>query len=278
MSDSDLGASAAAPAAATRAPIIGITSYLEQARTGVWDVRASFLPQVYLNGVTDAGGIAVVLPPQPVTPEIAAGIVASLDGIILSGGADVDPARYGQEPHERTAPPRTDRDAFESELLQAAITAELPFLGICRGAQVLNVELGGTLTQHLPDIVGDNRYQLGDGKFNRIEVDVDPESRIGAVLGDDPRAGAHLYHHQAIDEVGAGLTVTSRTEDGIIESLELDSVPFGIAVQWHPEENPEDRRLFAGLVRAATEYRSARDTSTPRSAAADPAPERKDTP
>ena len=278
MSDSDLEASAAAPAAATRAPIIGITSYLEQARTGVWDVRASFLPQVYLNGVTDAGGIAVVLPPQPVTPEIAAGIVASLDGIILSGGADVDPARYGQEPHERTAPPRTDRDAFESELLQAAITAELPFLGICRGAQVLNVELGGTLTQHLPDIVGDNRYQLGDGKFNRIEVAVDPESRIGAVLGDDPLAGAHLYHHQAIDEVGAGLTVTSRTEDGVIESLELDSVPFGIAVQWHPEENPEDRRLFAGLVRAATEYRSTRDRSTPRPAAADPAPERKDTP
>ena len=273
LNDSELGASAA-----TRAPIIGITSYLEQARTGVWDVRASFLPQVYLNGVTDAGGIAVVLPPQPVSSEIAAGIIASLDGLILSGGADVDPARYGQEPHERTAPPRTDRDAFESELLQAAIAAELPFLGICRGAQVLNVELGGTLTQHLPDVVGDNRYQLGDGKFNRIEVDVDPESRIGAVLGDDPRAGAHLYHHQAIDEVGAGLTVTSRTEDGIIESLELDSVPFGIAVQWHPEENPEDRRLFAGLVRAAAEYRSARDTSTPRPAAADPAPERTDTP
>ena len=273
LNDSELGASAA-----TRAPIIGITSYLEQARTGVWDVRASFLPQVYLNGVTDAGGIAVVLPPQPVSSEIAAGIIASLDGLILSGGADVDPARYGQEPHERTAPPRTDRDAFESELLQAAIAAELPFLGICRGAQVLNVELGGTLTQHLPDVVGDNRYQLGDGKFNRIEVDVDPEGRIGAVLGDDPRAGAHLYHHQAIDEVGDGLTVTSRTEDGIIESLELDSVPFGIAVQWHPEENPEDRRLFEGLVRAAAEYRSARDTSTSRPAAADPAPERKDTP
>lgn len=250
-----------APGAPERAPVIGITSYLEQARTGVWDVRASFLPQVYLNGVTDAGGIALVLPPQPVTPEIAAGIVASLDGLILSGGADVDPARYGQEPHERTAPPRTDRDAFEAALLEAAIAAELPFLGICRGAQVLNVELGGTLTQHLPDLVGDDRYQLGEGRFNRIEVSVEPDSRIGAVLGDDPRAEADLYHHQAIDEVGAGLTVTSRTEDGIIESLELDSVPFGIAVQWHPEENAEDRRLFEGLVRAAVEYRGARDAS-----------------
>lgn len=241
-----------------RAPVIGITSYLEQARTGVWDVPASFLPQVYLNGVTDAGGIAVVLPPQPVTPGVAETIVASIDGLILSGGADIDPARYGQEPHARTGAPRTDRDAFEAALLEAAIAAELPFLGICRGAQVLNVERGGTLIQHLPDEVGDDRYQLGAGRFNRIEVEVEPGSRIGEVLGEDLRVGAHLYHHQAIGEVGAGLTVTSRTADGVIESLELDDVPFGIAVQWHPEENTEDRRLFAGLVDAARTHRDAR--------------------
>lgn len=241
-----------------RAPVIGITSYLEQARTGVWDVPASFLPQVYLNGVTDAGGIAVVLPPQPVQPGVAEAIVASIDGLILSGGADIDPARYGQEPHARTGAPRTDRDAFEAALLEAAIAAELPFLGICRGAQVLNVERGGTLIQHLPDEVGDDRYQLGAGRFNRIEVEVEPGSRIGEVLGEDLRVGAHLYHHQAIGEVGAGLTVTSRTADGVIESLELDDVPFGIAVQWHPEENTEDRRLFAGLVDAARTHRDAR--------------------
>lgn len=241
-----------------RAPVIGITSYLEQARTGVWDVPASFLPQVYLNGVTDAGGIAVVLPPQPVQPGVAEAIVASIDGLILSGGADIDPARYGQEPHARTGAPRTDRDAFEAALLEAAIAAELPFLGICRGAQVLNVERGGTLIQHLPDEVGDDRYQLGAGRFNRIEVEVEPGSRIGEVLGEDLRVGAHLYHHQAIGEVGAGLTVTSRTADGVIESLELDDVPFGIAVQWHPEENTEDRRLFAGLVDAAKTHRDAR--------------------
>ncbi|KKI16990.1 glutamine amidotransferase [Leucobacter sp. Ag1] len=243
-------------------PLIGITSYLEQAQTGVWDVRASFLPKVYLDAVTDVGGIAIVLPPQPADPEVARSIVASLDGLILSGGADVDPARYAQEPHERTGAPRTDRDSFEAALLDAAIEAELPFLGICRGAQVLNVERGGTLIQHLPDAVGDDRYQLGDGVFNPIEVEVDEGSRLAGLLGEDPRARAHLYHHQAIDEVGDGLTVTSRTADGVIESIELDSVPFGVAVQWHPEENPEDRRIFEGLVRAAREHRASRAPST----------------
>ncbi|RGE21059.1 gamma-glutamyl-gamma-aminobutyrate hydrolase family protein [Leucobacter sp. wl10] len=239
------------------APVIGITSYLEQARTGVWDVRASFLPEVYLDGVTDAGGIAVVLPPQPVDAQIARRIVSTLDGLILSGGADVDPARYGQDAHERTGAPRTDRDAFESALLDAVIETGLPFLGICRGAQMLNVELGGTLIQHLPDVVGDERYQLGDGVFNPIDVEVAEGTRIAEVLG-DRGARAHLYHHQAIGELGDGLEVTSRTSDGVIEAIELPSAPFCIAVQWHPEENRDDRRLFEGLVRAARERRRAR--------------------
>lgn len=247
MSDSD-----------STTPLIGITSYLEQAQTGVWDVRASFLPQVYLNAVTDVGGTAVVLPPQPVTPEAARGIVAALDGLVLSGGADVDPARYGAEPHERTGAPRTDRDEFEAALIEAAIEAELPILGICRGAQMLNVEFGGTLVQHLPDVVGDERYQIGAGVFNEIEVEVDEGTRIAELYGDDRRANAHLYHHQAIGEVGDGLEVTSRTEDGVIESIEIPSLPFGVAVQWHPEENTADRRLFQGLVDAARTHRTSR--------------------
>lgn len=244
--------------ASETAPLIGVTSYLEQAQTGVWDVRASFLPQVYLDAVTDVGGIAIVLPPQPASPEIARAIVARLDGLILSGGADVDPARYGQEPHERTAPPRVDRDEFESALVDAAIEAGLPLLGICRGAQVLNVELGGSLIQHLPDVVGDESYQAGAGVFNEVDIEVDEGSRIAEVLGDDRTARAHLYHHQAIDRIGEGVTVTSRTADGVIESIELDSMPFGVAVQWHPEENPADRRLFQGLVEAAQRYRASR--------------------
>ena len=240
-------------------PVIGVTSYLGQAQTGVWDVRASFLPQVYLDGVTEAGGIATVLPPQPVDAAIARRIVSTLDGLILSGGADIDPARYGQAPHERTGSPRSDRDAFESALIEAAIEAELPLLGICRGAQMLNVELGGTLIQHLPDVVGDDRYQLGEGVFNPIDVEVDEGSRIAEVLGDDRGARAHLYHHQGIAEVGEGLEVTSRTADGVIESIELPSLPFGIAVQWHPEENRGDRRLFEGLVAAARTHRLAKE-------------------
>lgn len=244
---------------AATAPLIGITSYLEQAQTGVWDVPASFLPQVYLNAVTDVGGIAIVLPPQPTNPEIARGIIDGLDGLILSGGADVDPARYGQQPHERTGAPRTDRDAFEAALVEAAIEARLPLLGICRGAQVLNVELGGSLVQHLPDVVGNDSYQLGAGEFSEIDVEVDSGSRIADVLGDDRTARAHLYHHQAIDSVGEGLTVTSRTADGVIESIELPSLPFGVAVQWHPEENTADRRLFQGLVEAAKTYRQAKE-------------------
>lgn len=251
------------PAAASDPPLIGITSYLEQAQTGVWDVPASFLPQVYLDAVTDVGGVAIVLPPQPVAPGIARAIVSSLDGLILSGGADVDPARYRADPHERTGAPRTDRDAFEAALLDAAIEAQLPLLGICRGAQVINVELGGTLIQHLPDIVGDDRYQAGQGVFTEIDVEVDAGSRIGALLGDDRSARAHLYHHQAIDELADGLTATSRTADGIIESIEIDAMPFGVAVQWHPEENREDRRLFTGLVEAAAQYRAQRDRRDP---------------
>lgn len=237
-----------------RPPRIGITSYLEQAQTGVWDVRASFLPQVYLDAVTSVGGVAVVLPPQPVSPEIARTIIASLDGIILSGGADINPASYGERAHPQTGAPRDDRDAFEGELLQAAIEAKLPFLGICRGAQMLNVELGGTLLQHLPDVVGDDRYQLGAARFNPIEVAVEPGTRIAEVFGADLSATAPLYHHQGLGEIGDGLIVTSRTADGIVESVELPTVPFGIAVQWHPEEHAADRRLFAGLVAAAREY------------------------
>lgn len=232
-------------------PIIGITSYLEQAQTGVWDVRASFLPDVYIRAVTDAGGTVVVLPPQAVDDYSATRILESIDGLVVAGGADVDPRRYGQRPHAKTGAPREDRDAFEDALIRAAIDVDLPFLGICRGAQMLNVVLGGDLIQHVPDVVGSDHYQLGAARFNTVEVEVDPGTRIAEVYGGDLRAQASLYHHQAIGRLAEGLVVTSRTEDGIIEAVEKPDASFCLAVQWHPEEYAEDRRLFSGLVNAA---------------------------
>lgn len=238
------------------APIIGVTTYLEQAQTGVWDVPASFLPKVYLDAVTDAGGIAVLLPPQPTTPEIARRVLASLDGLIIAGGADVDPARYGQSAHPRTGAPRRDRDEWEDALLTAAIETELPFLGICRGAQMLNVALGGTLVQHLPDVVGNQAYQPAPAVFGETTVAVEPGSLLATTLGEPhDELPVHVYHHQALDELAPGLTVTARTGDGVIEAVELAGVPFGLGVQWHPEENAADRRLFAGLVDAARDHR-----------------------
>lgn len=239
------------------APLIGITTYLEQAQTGVWDVRASFLPKVYIDAVTDAGGIAVLLPPQPVSPAAASRLLDSLDGLIVSGGSDVDPARYGQEPHAKTGAPRGDRDDWEDALLSAAIDAELPFLGICRGAQMLNVALGGTLHQHLPDVVGSEKYQPAPAEFGSESVSIAAGTALSALLGDG--LDVHVYHHQALDRVADGLLVSARTADGVIEAVELPSVPFGVAVQWHPEENAEDRRLFAGLVAAAAKYASQKE-------------------
>lgn len=249
--------SAAEPGSApdARPPVIGLTTYLEQSQTGVWDVRAAFLPQSYFEAVTRAGGIAVLLPPQPVSPVIAARVLDSLDGLIITGGKDVDPARYGQDAHPATDEPRPDRDAWEDELLRQALARGLPFLGICRGAQMLNIALGGTLHQHLPDVVGDTRYQAGGGIFNVVDVEVEPESRLHGVLGaQEGLLKVPVYHHQSIDRVADGLVVTARTADGVVQAVEFSEVPFGVAVQWHPEQTAEDIRLFAGLVAAAREY------------------------
>ena len=202
---------------------------------------------------------AVLLPPQPVDRAIAARVLDSLDGLIITGGKDVDPARYGQQPHATTDEPRRDRDAWEDALLEGAIDRGLPFLGICRGLQVLNVARGGTLHQHLPDVIGSTRYNAGYGRFTENEVEVHAGTRVGDLLDDAAALSVHSYHHQAIDELGEGLAVSARSDDGTIQAVEVEGAPFGVAVQWHPEEDAaEDARLFAGLVEAAREYRGAR--------------------
>jgi putative glutamine amidotransferase len=211
---------------------------------------------VYLNAVTRAGGTVVLLPPQPSDPDSARDIVSRLDGLLIPGGKDVDPARYGEPAHETTDEPRRDRDQLEDNLFAAAIAANLPFLGICRGAQMLNVHQGGNLIQHLPDVIGHDHYQKGGGTFTSMDVVVEVGTHLARIAGDTVQ-GAQMYHHQAIKDLGRDLVVSARTSDGVIEGIELTTVDFGVAVQWHPEETSDaDPRLFDALVEAAHHYRS----------------------
>ena len=232
-------------------PVIGLTTYRQQARSGVWDVPASFLPAVYLEGVTRTGGIAVLLPPQPVDGAIAEQVIGRLDGLILTGGKDVDPAAYGQQPHPATEEPASDRDEWEFALLRAAIDRRVPVLGICRGPQVINVALGGTLHQHLPDVLGHSGHRVADATFASHTAQIAAGSRLNRLLGESIQT--RCYHHQAIDQLGTGLVASARC-DGIVEGIESAGTDFVVGVQWHPEENLDDLRLFAALVEAARIY------------------------
>lgn len=229
--------------------MIGLTTYLQQAQTGVWDVHASFLPHVYFDGVARADGIAVLLPPQPVDPAVAARVVDGLDGLVLTGGMDVNPAAYHQDRHPQTDTPDTVRDAWEFALLEAALDRGLPVLGICRGIQVLNVALGGTLHQHLPDVLGHSRHRAGNAVFSTTDITVTPGTRLAALVGD--HLHAECYHHQAIDRVAEPLVVSARDEEGLVEAVEVPGEPFVVGVQWHPEERLDDLRLFEAVVDAA---------------------------
>ena len=234
-------------------PVLGLTTYLQQAQTGVWDVSASFLPAIYVEGVTAAGGIATLLPPQQVDETIAERVLDGLDGLVLTGGRDVDPAAYGHAAHPTTDEPARDRDAFEFALVRGALARRLPVLGICRGAQVLNVALGGTLHQHLPDVLAHDKHQVGNAVFTTSGVRTVPGTRLAALIGES--SDAQCYHHQAIDRLGEGLIISAQDGvDGVIEAVEMPGPDFVLAVQWHPEERLDDLRLFAGVVEAAAAY------------------------
>jgi putative glutamine amidotransferase len=240
-----------------RRPVIGLTTYLEQAKQGVWDVRASFLPQQYFDSVTASGGVAVLLPPQPSPDAAAAAVLDGLDGLILTGGLDVQPELSGAERHPLTDPARADRDAWELALLAGARERGIPVFGICRGLQLINVAFGGTLHQHLPEALGTERFRIGGGVFAENTVEVDADTKLAGLLGAGP-FGVHSYHHQGVDRVGEGLVVTARTDDGLVQAFETPGEDYLVAVQWHPEENSADRRLFLGLVAAADAYAASR--------------------
>ncbi|MFC0547780.1 gamma-glutamyl-gamma-aminobutyrate hydrolase family protein [Kutzneria chonburiensis] len=222
-----------------RRPVIGITTYIERARYGPWDIDVALLPRTYVDTVAAAGGNPVLLPP------LGFADVSFLDGLVIAGGADVDPARYGEAVHPETLGLRPDRDETEFALVQSALAVGLPLIGVCRGMQVLNVVLGGTLTQHVPDVTGSSAHRPVIGQFGRTEVKMEPGSAVSDILGGT--ASVSCSHHQAIDRLGDGLTVTARSVDGVIEAVELAGADFAIGVQWHPEQDAEVR-LFKALV------------------------------
>ncbi|HTW03114.1 MAG TPA: gamma-glutamyl-gamma-aminobutyrate hydrolase family protein [Streptosporangiaceae bacterium] len=229
------------------APLIGISAYCEQARWGVWETQAMVLPRRYADRVSAAGGIPVLLPPVPDVEEA----LGQLDGLMLSGGGDIDPARYGAQPAPETGSVRDERDSAEFALFATALERRLPVLGICRGMQIINVARGGSLHQHLPAVVGNDGHAQVPGAFGSHPVRVTPGSRLAGILGRD-KADVPTHHHQAVDRLGDGLTATAWTPDGTIEAFELDAVesPFVLAVQWHPEAG-DDLSLFRALVAAA---------------------------
>ena len=248
----------------TRRPVVGLTTYLQDAAWGVWNTRAALLPAEYVSMVVSAGATPVLLPPHGTDTQV----LDLLDGLILTGGADVGPERYGAEPHVRTQS-QPWRDEHEFTLLAAARDLGLPVLGICRGLQVINAAAGGTLHQHVPEVVGTDAYQPAPGEYGEVVARTVPGTRIAAIVGED--VTAPCYHHQSVDRVGDGLTVTAQADDGTIEVLEgAEQDPWLLAVQWHPEHNPVDIRVLQAFVTQAQAHAEAAAGSAPEAAAGAP--------
>ena len=232
-------------------PVIAVTAYRETARWGVWERPADLLPAKYANAVWRAGGQPLIV---PALPGAAAEVLGAVDALLVAGGADLDPGAYGARPHPRLGEVRPDRDATELGLVREALTSGVPLLGVCRGAQVLNVALGGTLHQHLPEVTG-VEHRGAPGVYTTTDVTLTPGSRLAEVLGS--HAVVCCYHHQALDRLGEGLVPVGIAPDGAIEAVELPGAAWVVGVQWHPEEG-EDPRLFEALVEQARSGRARR--------------------
>jgi putative glutamine amidotransferase len=230
-------------------PIIGICAVREKAKWAFWDQTAHLVADAYVASVQRTGAIAVLL---PVDERAPLELLDRIDGLLVIGGADIDPSVYGQELDPRTESTYPDRDAFEIALLKAAIERSLPVLGICRGMQALNVALGGTLVQHIPEVDGINPHRRMTGTFDGTDHTVELESgSLAAEAAGEELHTARCHHHQAVDELGEGLVVTGRAQqDGMVEAIELQNGGWVLGVQWHPEAD-ERSRLFNALTEAA---------------------------
>lgn len=231
-------------------PTIGICAAVERARWSHWDDEVALVPHGYLDAVRLAGGLPLIVTPDDEVAEHPAELLDKLDGLILIGGADVDPASYGATPDPHTGATRPERDRFELALAFAAMERDLPLLGICRGGQMINVACGGTLIQHLPDVVGDDHHLESPGAFSEHEVELEPGS-LAARAARAERIVVKSHHHQAVGELGEGLKATGHAlPDAIVEAIEQPEQTFTLGVLWHPEAD-ERSKIVAALVRAA---------------------------
>jgi putative glutamine amidotransferase len=228
-------------------PVIGISAYREEAQWGVWNQPAVLVPAAYVDKVTAAGGIPLVIPPSSLTPGSVGQILDRLDGLVLAGGADLNPELYGEEPHKETTGWRTDRDDAEMSLVDGALNRDLPVLGICRGLQVMTVHAGGRLEQHLPEVVGHERHRPTLGVFGEHEVTLVDGSLAASTLGNS--VSVKSYHHQGVADPGT-LSVVGNADDGSIEAVQDTERGFALGVLWHPEAG-DDPRLFEALIAAA---------------------------
>ena len=229
---------------------VGVSAAIEQVRWGPWDSVVAMSPRAYAHAIQNAGGLALILPPDDGLLEDPDPVLDRVDALVLTGGADLDPASYGAKPHPETSGTWPERDRFELALAHRALERDMPVLGICRGMQLLNVACGGTLEQHLPDVLGHGDHHHTPGAFGDHDVRLEPGSLAHRAAGADV-VPVKSHHHQGIAELGEGLVVTGWADEDTVEAIELPDRRFALGVLWHPEEDMKSR-VISSLVKEAT--------------------------